>query len=140
MDVVFGTCPECETNLKCPQDATSIRCPNCKHEFQVSNPIQRTQLYQKGKRIFVIGLLILISYFGLSAIAIFGSGDGLAILYLMPIVLVGSTVSLFGLIYMAYDKFSNGDRMVVGELAGIVFFVVFFVSVYQMLTGFNGIV
>ena len=76
----------------------------------------------------------------MSAIAIFGSGDGLAILYLMPIVLVGSTVSLFGLIFMAYDKFSNGDRMVVGELIGIVFFLVSFVSFFQMLTGFNGIV
>ena len=87
-----------------------------KHEFQLVTLSKELNFIRKENN-FCHRFIDLQSYFGLSAIAIFGSGDGLVILYLM-FVLVGSTVSLFGLIYMAYDKFSNGDRMVVGELVG----------------------
>ena len=140
MDFIYGACPECETNLRSPQDAILIRCPTCKNKFQVSNPINRTQLYFIGKRIFFIGLLIFSSYFVLTPIVSNAMSDRLVFLYLMPIPLLGSIVALVGLTLMAYDKFSNGDRMVVRELVVIGLILVSIVGFYQTVSGFNGIV
>ena len=140
MDFIYGSCPECETNLRSPQDAILIRCPTCNNKFQVSNPINRTQLYFIGKRIFFIGLLIFLSYFVLTPIVSNAMSDRLVFLYLIPIPLLGSIVALVGLTLMAYDKFSNGDRMVVRELVVIGLILVSIVGFYQTVSGFNGIV
>jgi len=141
MDMIFGACPECDTKLRCPESATLIRCPNCEHEFQTVLPYNpKTQLYLAGKRCFVIGLIIFLSYFGLAPMIAFGTSNGLVILFLIPIALGGSIISMVGLSLMSYDKFSNGNRSIVGELVGIGTCVVIFFWFYQTLTGFNGIV
>ena len=140
MDFIYGSCPECETKLRSPQDAIFIRCPTCKNEFQVSNPINKTQLYFIGKRIFFIGVLVFLSYFVLIPIVSIAMSDRLVFLYLIPIPLLGSIVALVGLTLMAYDKFSNGDRMVVRELIVIGFILVSIFGFYQTVSGFNGIV
>tara|TARA_B100000963_G_scaffold339574_1_gene337417 strand:- start:108 stop:503 length:396 start_codon:yes stop_codon:yes gene_type:complete len=106
-------CPGCNVQIRFPHDASLIRCPECGETFSIkglhANP--------RGWRIALFGTLLTFNYF-----FTFPFSDGSDTLFFLFLSLVGTSVTLGGLMMSVNDKrrVGNGFYLLEAALAVVV--------------------
>ena len=106
---MLSDCPGCNVQIRFPHDASLIRCPECGETFSIkgldANP--------RGWRIALFGTLLTFNYFFTFPF----SGGGSDILVFLFLSLVGTAVTLGGLMTSVKDKHRVGNGFYLLEAA-----------------------